>query len=648
MEVLYDLISGSWAVCEITEIQGRTIAEIQENGGYFKSLDYALEYADIVPSTEDTRDIYCLWNSTVCEFVRGKRGEYLPLAEGLQTDEQRKWWFANLYLGNINSGYLEKLAAKKGYKFDNSNVKKTDTSNLMKMDKSDPKKFYDDYIKAGGDPKKFYQWQKASMVRGNNNELLGYKQPSDEFKLLKEDANFKENYQKWYQDRIDAKNIIAKDNDLSANYYSDDINKFNRGDAVKYATATGIAGRTIRYSEVANEHPELKLTDEELAAYNKSKMFGVSQREPSDAKEAELMKSAYAKKDELDRLAAEKVVDDKMSVLQRKADFEAQKNAENAAKNAKFTDAQKAIERQGHYTDVIKNNKAELDAIDKRMANPPKELVDAETRKEQLLADYKQTKTEFDNARTARQRLIDSRGLFKSTNDPDYLEKYQAADRAVSEANTKWANVMRERDTNDKTIESMRAKHIADSISGDDPNTKLPLKVSPQRKEVVGSAKDFLSRALNGDRFNESLKNQIGVKTISSMRAFADADGEKINLSKYSSRATTVHELGHIIEARDPIVHQRCVQFLESRADNLNPEPLHRLTGEGGYGPGETAYKDTFIHPYTGKVYKNSDGYFASEVLSMGFQHMYEDPSGFRQKDPDHFAFTALVMKGKM
>ncbi|MGA4923547.1 hypothetical protein, partial [Bacillus subtilis] len=68
----------------------------------------------------------------------------------------------------------------------------------------------------------------------------------------------------------------------------------------------------------------------------------------------------------------------------------------------------------------------------------------------------------------------------------------------------------------------------------------------------------------------------------------------------------------------------------------------------GGYSDNEMGRKDDFEKAfgnknsayYAGKEYSHN----ASEVLTMGVQLLYNDPSGFAKRDPEYCAFVVGVL----
>lgn len=110
--------------------------------------------------------------------------------------------------------------------------------------------------------------------------------------------------------------------------------------------------------------------------------------------------------------------------------------------------------------------------------------------------------------------------------------------------------------------------------------------------------------------------------------------------NKQDPISVLVHELGHVIEEKIPEYHEVAIEFFEKRTQGETPQKMSDLTGNPNYNSYEIAMKDDFIHPYMGKIYKDQNGeYYGSEIISMGLEYMWRDPSDFAQRDPDYFDF---------
>ena len=116
--------------------------------------------------------------------------------------------------------------------------------------------------------------------------------------------------------------------------------------------------------------------------------------------------------------------------------------------------------------------------------------------------------------------------------------------------------------------------------------------------------------------------------TKKATRGYYDDRNGIIAISGYDQNSrfkTAIHELGHRMEKAVPRVLGSEAKFYARRTQG---ETLQWLGS--GYRKSEKTRKDQFIHPYMGKDYGGS----AYELVSMGFQYAYTDPS-ILAADPD-------------
>ena len=126
-----------------------------------------------------------------------------------------------------------------------------------------------------------------------------------------------------------------------------------------------------------------------------------------------------------------------------------------------------------------------------------------------------------------------------------------------------------------------------------------------------------------------------------------------VELSKSDIKTSViVHELGHWLEYSSPKIQKRVAKFLKRRAGREVPRRLAELTGNKRFREGEIAVEDKFRTPYIGKYYTanprkqvNWDDVYASEVVSMGVQYMYENPVDFAREDPDMFDLIHDILR---
>jgi len=116
-------------------------------------------------------------------------------------------------------------------------------------------------------------------------------------------------------------------------------------------------------------------------------------------------------------------------------------------------------------------------------------------------------------------------------------------------------------------------------------------------------------------------------------------------------KGTAIHEWAHVLEAANPRLTAKSVEFIEARAKGALPKKMSKLTGDARYKKHEVTQEDEFWHPYVGKVYSGSKGEkgyaehkgrYATEVTSMGVQFMHDNRiiSRINKRDPDTVNFA--------
>jgi len=132
-------------------------------------------------------------------------------------------------------------------------------------------------------------------------------------------------------------------------------------------------------------------------------------------------------------------------------------------------------------------------------------------------------------------------------------------------------------------------------------------------------------------------------KSTRQQRSYFDPVDSTVNMYSKSGRATVVHELGHWLEEVNPAIRSKAVDFLERRTQGESESWLG-----SGYSSRETARRDKFLRPYMGKIYKDRNGkYYATEIVSMGLEYMYDDPYTLAKDDPDYFDFIYGLARGE-
>jgi uncharacterized protein with gpF-like domain len=177
--------------------------------------------------------------------------------------------------------------------------------------------------------------------------------------------------------------------------------------------------------------------------------------------------------------------------------------------------------------------------------------------------------------------------------------------------------------------------------------------LTAEKKKIVDDAIEFIQGVTSAE--HEWFRYQIAFPegSFSFEAVFVDdvgrayQSGKTTTLYSHNTVSTQIHELGHIIEEFSPHMHARAIEYLEyRRLPGERAKKLSQLTGKSGYKPSEKAFKDTWTNPYAGKIYQQGGEYYASEVISMGIQQLYDDPYAFMANDPGHFHFIVGLLRG--
>jgi SPP1 gp7 family putative phage head morphogenesis protein len=110
--------------------------------------------------------------------------------------------------------------------------------------------------------------------------------------------------------------------------------------------------------------------------------------------------------------------------------------------------------------------------------------------------------------------------------------------------------------------------------------------------------------------------------------------------------ATLVHEMGHWLEDRANLI-ERTRAYLLHRSGGRPPVDLGDVMGPEYRG--EMAYLGvpTFVTPYAGKFYRQQGTIVATELVSVGMEHLLTDTLSFAQGDPDHFRQVLEWTRGR-
>lgn len=151
-------------------------------------------------------------------------------------------------------------------------------------------------------------------------------------------------------------------------------------------------------------------------------------------------------------------------------------------------------------------------------------------------------------------------------------------------------------------------------------------------------ARAFLSRMILRTGYDPATERPYEIFASSKyVRAYYEwRNGIRSGAVQYveNPAAVYVHEYGHHLESRLPELWDRRRRWLRSRTKGERATTIYAGTSEIGF-------KDEFRAHYVGKLYAQE---WASEVLSMGLQYLFEDPVGFAKADPDMFDFILRIL----
>ena len=163
----------------------------------------------------------------------------------------------------------------------------------------------------------------------------------------------------------------------------------------------------------------------------------------------------------------------------------------------------------------------------------------------------------------------------------------------------------------------------------------MDIQTSHVDKAEVDNAEKFLSKVVNSNALPPA---RTPVRYARGGRAYYSMVNKDINAWDYSKANTFVHEFGHAIEDYSPTIHDKILKFYAFRTAGEQTQFLRNVTGRS-YSSSEKTKVDKWISPYIGKLYVDKGDQYATEILSMGLEYMYEDPLLLYEKDKDMFMF---------
>jgi hypothetical protein len=169
-------------------------------------------------------------------------------------------------------------------------------------------------------------------------------------------------------------------------------------------------------------------------------------------------------------------------------------------------------------------------------------------------------------------------------------------------------------------------------------------------QELVKSHMESFERMVGGTPQN-SFHSGVEVRNLPSdqARAYFSQSENAVYLGRAPSQSVVSHEMGHWYEENTSGGRLAALSFLEKRTAGESEKGLNELASTRfgvqksyGYSPDEVARPDKFMDSYTGKIYPYAR---ATEVTSMGMQHLAEDPARFFRRDREHFNFTIGMIR---
>jgi hypothetical protein len=210
------------------------------------------------------------------------------------------------------------------------------------------------------------------------------------------------------------------------------------------------------------------------------------------------------------------------------------------------------------------------------------------------------------------------------------------------------------------------AKFLRDRAEG----VKLRADVNVVRSQQVKKRADDARRWLESVSSSPRFSGKITVYELPpAARAYAQPNSSSVYLSPRDKIDTHVHEIGHVLETR---AQERSAvgnygvgaQFRDYRVQKVRQREgestdaqkraaltyLQDLFPSSSFDKSERSYLDEFDKAfsrreawYVGKVYPDQS---VSEVVSMGLENLYRDPTNLARRDPEYAKFLLGVLDG--
>lgn len=181
-------------------------------------------------------------------------------------------------------------------------------------------------------------------------------------------------------------------------------------------------------------------------------------------------------------------------------------------------------------------------------------------------------------------------------------------------------------------------KAISEALKFEDGGViQIEVKPNSVLAKKVKETNELLANVINKDYLPDFMpvaKGQSGR---------AKNSGNYLVLEGNDTVYTHIHETMHWLERVNPKMLANSKAFLEYRTRDESAEKLSKITSNRGYTSSEIAKKDKFFNPYCGKQYD-----YATEIMSMGVQRLFEHPKEFMDEDREYFNFVIANLQGKL
>lgn len=189
------------------------------------------------------------------------------------------------------------------------------------------------------------------------------------------------------------------------------------------------------------------------------------------------------------------------------------------------------------------------------------------------------------------------------------------------------------------------------------------LKPTQPFKDKVKEAEEFLSKVTrkreqkkysDGSEVYGRSEMEVAARQLKAgSRAYQLNGGNVVHMAADTHTKVYVHEIVHSMETTLPKGVDHSIAFREARiaAAGTKTVKMKDVFPSHGYDDRETGNEDEF-HKYFGKT--SSSAHYAgksygrdnTEILTMGAQEVFDNPTEFALKDPEYFKFVVGFLRG--